>query len=85
MPNVQYLTPRKIAADPGMILLTVLLFIFAVIFIWWPTDIYLADVSLVAWLMLATLPVSIFLTGYYVVWMERRERSLHSEPPGSVT
>ena len=49
----QYLTPKRILPDPGMTLLAVLLVMCAVIFIWWPTDIYLADVSLVAWLMLA--------------------------------
>lgn len=78
MTQEPYLTPKRIASDPGMTLLAVLLLMCAVIFIWWPTDIYLADVSLVAWLMLATLPISIFLTGYYVFWMERRERAAHS-------
>ena len=80
MTQEPYLTPKRIASDPGMILLAVLLLMSAVIFIWWPTDIYFAEVSLVAWLMLATLPVSIFLTGYYVLWMERRERAALSTP-----
>ncbi|RJN32985.1 hypothetical protein [Nesterenkonia natronophila] len=73
MTQEPYLTPKRIASDPGMILLAVLLLMSAVIFIWWPTEVYVAEVSLVAWLMFATLPVSVFLTGYYVVWMERRE------------
>lgn len=80
MTQEPYLTPKRIASDPGMILLAVLLLMSAVIFIWWPTDIYFAEVSLVAWLMLATLPVSIFLAGYYVLWMERRERAALSTP-----
>lgn len=75
MTQEPYLTPKRIASDPGMTLLAVLLLMSALIFIWWPTDTYVADVSLVAWLMLATLPVSIFLTGFYVLWMERLERA----------
>lgn len=75
MTREPYLTPKRIASDPGIILLSVLLLMCTVIFAWWPTDIYFAEVSLLAWMMLATLPVSIFLTGYYVLWMERREKS----------
>lgn len=74
MPHQPYLTRRAILTDPGMVLLAVLLLMSAVIFIWWPTEIYVAEVSLVAWIMFATMPISIALTGYYVLWMERREK-----------
>lgn len=80
MPQQPNLTPKRIAKDPGMILLAILLLMSAVIWVWWPTDTYLAEVSLVAWIMLATLPVSIALTGIYVIWMERRDsRALSTE------
>lgn len=80
----EYLTPRRIITDPGMIFLAVLLLMCAVIFVWWPTDIYFAEVSLVAWLMLATLPVSVLLTGCYVFWKERREKSFQQQRSSSV-
>lgn len=76
MTQNSYLTPRNIITDPGIILLMILMLMCTVIFVWWPTETYIAEVSLVAWLMLATLPISIFLTGYYVLWMERREKSV---------
>ncbi|NLS09550.1 hypothetical protein HGQ17_05905 [Nesterenkonia sp. MY13] len=66
---------RPIWTEPGIILLTVLLVMSAVIFTWWPKEPHPGGIALVGWLMFATMPVSIALTGIYVIWMERREKA----------
>ena len=65
---------RSVLSDPGIILLGVLLLMSAIIWVWWPTDTYWNGVSIIAWLMFGTIPVSVALTGIYVVWMERLEQ-----------
>lgn len=78
-PTEPYLTPKRIMKDPGIILLIVLLAICAVVFIWWPTDIYVGGISMVAWLMMVAVPIWIVLTGIYVIWMERRDRDYRDD------
>lgn len=74
MSDDPYLTPKRIIKDPGIILMIVLLALSAIVFIWWPTEIYVGNISLVAWLMMVAVPIWILLTGIYVIWMEKRER-----------
>ncbi|MFA1818788.1 hypothetical protein ACDX78_01075 [Virgibacillus oceani] len=60
--------------DPGLIL-TVLLVAYALlVFVWWPTDIYVAGISLVAWLMFIGLFYWYLLGVIYTVWIERIEK-----------
>lgn len=76
MRNDPNLSARNIWRNPGILLLIVLLSMCALIFVWWPADVYFAEISLVAWLMLLTLPISVGLTGIYVLWMEHREKRI---------
>ena len=66
---------RSVFTDPGIILLGVLLVVSVIIFGWWPTDTYWNGMATVGWLMLATIPMSMAITGIYVVWMERLEKA----------
>ena len=65
---------RSVLTDPGIILLGVLLALAVMVFGWWPTETQWNGVALVAWLMLASVPVIVLITLVYVVWMERLER-----------
>ncbi|WP_150462145.1 hypothetical protein [Nesterenkonia ebinurensis] len=67
---------RSTWSDPGIVLLIVLLVMSAIIFIWWPREPHPGGVALVGWIMFATMPVSIALTGIYVLWMERLEKAV---------
>ena len=66
---------RSVWTDPGIILLGVLLLMSAIVFVWWPADTAWNGMATVGWLMLGTIPVSILITGVYVVWMERLEKA----------
>ncbi|WP_163970313.1 hypothetical protein [Oceanobacillus halotolerans] len=60
-------------SDPGIILVAVLLFVSAVVLIWWPTDIYLMGISLAGWLMFGTYFIWFLLSIIYVMWVEKKE------------
>lgn len=56
--------------------MTLIIIIYAtLVFAWWPTDIFLAGISLVAWLMFFGLFLWFLITVVYVVWIERIEKS----------
>lgn len=74
---------RAVLTDPGIILLIVLLLMSAIIFIWWPTELYFKGIAVAGWVMFATMPVSIALTGIYVFWMERLEKVPHTDRNGA--
>lgn len=61
--------------DPGFILMVVMVVYAACVFIWWPTDIYMLDISLVAWLMFFGLFFWFLLAIIYSVWIEKIESS----------
>ncbi|EZH65558.1 hypothetical protein DH09_18235 [Bacillaceae bacterium JMAK1] len=65
---------RSIFTDPGIILLMVMLALAAFIFIWWPTDIFVGGVSIVAWLLFGSHFILCGLCIIYVVWMEKLEK-----------
>ncbi|MBC5638312.1 MULTISPECIES: hypothetical protein [Ornithinibacillus] len=60
--------------DPGFILTIVLVLYAGFVFIWWPTDIYVAGISLVGWLMFIGLFFWFLLAIIYCLWIEKRER-----------
>lgn len=60
--------------DPGLIATVVIIIYSTFVFAWWPTDIYLAGISLVAWLMFLGLFIWFLLTVAYVYWIERIEK-----------
>ncbi|ALX48445.1 hypothetical protein [Lentibacillus amyloliquefaciens] len=62
-------------SDPGIILVTILLAISAIVLIWWPTDIYMMGISLAGWLMFFSYFVWFLLSIIYVIWMEKRDES----------
>lgn len=61
--------------DPGLIIVVFLIIYSALVFVWWPTDIYVAGISLVAWLMFFGLFLWFALTVIYTLWIEKIERS----------
>ncbi|ALX47269.1 hypothetical protein AOX59_00835 [Lentibacillus amyloliquefaciens] len=61
--------------DPGFILMIVMIAYAAFVFIWWPTDIYMLDISLVAWLMFFGLFFWFLLAIIYSLWIETIESS----------
>ncbi|SDK96125.1 hypothetical protein [Lacicoccus qingdaonensis] len=68
--------------DPGLIL-TVVVFIYSVfVWAWWPTDIHIAGVSLVAWLMFIGIFIWFALAVIYVVWVEKIEGKQKNETRG---
>ncbi|WP_010530307.1 hypothetical protein [Lentibacillus jeotgali] len=67
------MTSRSKFRDPGFILTIVLIVYAAIVFIWWPTDIYMLEISLVAWLMFAGLFFWFLLAIIYSVWIEKIE------------
>lgn len=60
--------------DPGLFATLVIIIYSALVFGWWPVDIYLAGISLVAWLMLFGLFIWFILTVAYVYWIESIEK-----------
>lgn len=62
-------------SDPGIILVTVLLFFAAIVLIWWPKDVYFMGVSLVGWLMFSSYFIWFALSIIYVTWIEKKEKS----------
>ena len=60
--------------DPGLIMTVVIIIYSTFVWAWWPTDIYIAGISLVAWLMVFRQFIWFALTLIYVVWIERIER-----------
>lgn len=75
MKGVITLASRSKFQDPGFILTIILVIYAAVVFIWWPTDIYMLGISLVAWLMFFGLLFWFLLAIIYTVWIERIESS----------
>lgn len=61
-------------SDPGIILVTVLLLISAIVLIWWPKDVHWMGISLVAWLMFFCYFIWFALAITYVVWVEKKEK-----------
>ncbi|SES64246.1 hypothetical protein SAMN05216389_101213 [Oceanobacillus limi] len=60
--------------DPGLILTVVLVLYAIFVFAWWPTDIYLAGISLVGWLMFIGLFFWFLLAIIYCLWIEKIEQ-----------
>ncbi|WP_462422007.1 hypothetical protein [Salinicoccus sp. Marseille-QA3877] len=60
--------------DPGLFATLIIIIYSAFVFGWWPVDIYVAGISLVAWLMFFGLFIWFILTVAYVVWIERIEK-----------
>lgn len=60
--------------DPGLILTIVLVLYASFVFIWWPTDIYVAGISLVGWLMFIGLFFWFLLAIIYCLWIEKLEK-----------
>lgn len=60
--------------DPGLFATLIIIIYSAFVFVWWPMDIYVAGISLVAWLMFFGLFIWFILTVAYVVWIERIEK-----------
>lgn len=61
--------------DPGLIMTVVIIIYSTFVWAWWPTDIHIAGISLVAWLMLFGLFIWFALALIYVVWIERIEKN----------
>ncbi|MYL35811.1 hypothetical protein GLW08_15105 [Pontibacillus yanchengensis] len=60
--------------DPGIVMVTILSTIALLFFIWWPTETFIAGISLVGWGMFACFFIWLTLTIIYVIWMEKKER-----------
>jgi hypothetical protein len=60
--------------DPGIIMTGILVFISAIVWIWWPADTYMMGISLVAWLMFFCFFIWLLLTIIHVVWVEKIEK-----------
>jgi len=73
-PNDPPPTRRPVAREPGLILAGVLVAYAAVVFAWWPSDIVIGGLSLVAWLMIVGLVLWVALGFIYCFWVERLER-----------
>lgn len=61
--------------DPGLIVVVILIVYSTIVFAWWPTDIYVGGVSLIALLMFAGLFIWFTLTVIYTLWIEKIEKS----------
>lgn len=68
------MTNRSKFKDPGLLMVAVLILYAALVWIWWPTDIYMAGISLVAWLMFFGLFIWFGLTVIYTLWIEKIEK-----------
>ena len=66
---------RSKLKDPGLLMVLILAVYSTFVFAWWPMEIYLAGISLVAWLMLFGLFIWFTLTVIYTVWIERIEKN----------
>ncbi|WP_020007107.1 hypothetical protein [Salinicoccus albus] len=66
---------RSKLKDPGLLMVLILAVYSAFVFAWWPMEIYLAGISLVAWLMFFGLFIWFTLTVIYTVWIERIEKN----------
>ncbi len=60
--------------DPGIIMTGILVFISAIVWIWWPADTYWMGISLVAWLMFICFFIWLLLTLLHVLWVEKIEK-----------
>lgn len=65
---------RSKLKDPGLLMVAILVIYSAFVWAWWPTDIYIAEISLVAWLMLFGLAIWFSLTVIYTLWVEKIEK-----------
>jgi len=72
-------TRRPFTREPGLILTVVLLAYAALVFAWWPTDIMINGLSLVAWLMIVGIVLWVVLGFSYCFWVERLERQESSQ------
>lgn len=70
-----YMAQRSKFKDPGLFMTLIIIIYATLVFAWWPTDIFLAGISLVAWLMFFGLFLWFLITVVYVVWIERIEKS----------
>lgn len=61
--------------DPGLLMVLILAIYSTFVFAWWPAEIYLAGISLIAWLMFCGLFIWFSLTVIYTVWIERIEKN----------
>lgn len=68
------MTNRSKFKDPGLLMVAVLILYAALVWIWWPADIYMAGISLVAWLMFFGLFIWFGLTVIYTLWIEKIEK-----------
>jgi uncharacterized membrane protein (DUF485 family) len=68
------MSKRSKFKDPGLLMVAVLVLYSAFVWVWWPTDIYMAGISLVAWLMLFGLLIWFVLTVIYTLWVENIEK-----------
>ncbi|MCG1010347.1 hypothetical protein J4760_09990 [Salinicoccus sp. ID82-1] len=65
--------------DPGFILAIVVLVYSAFVWIWWPSETYVAGVALTAWLMLIGIILWFGLAIIYVLWIEHIEKSVKEQ------
>ncbi|TCT18251.1 hypothetical protein EDD68_12214 [Melghiribacillus thermohalophilus] len=65
---------RSKVKDPGIILTIVLAVYAALVFIWWPADVYLGGISLVGWLMFIGLFFWVLIGVIYVIWIEKLDQ-----------
>ncbi|MCP3027142.1 hypothetical protein [Halobacillus sp. A5] len=65
--------------DPGIIMVIALVVISAIVWIWWPTEVYWMGISLAGWLMFFCFFVWLLLTFLYVIWIEKIEKQPDGE------
>ncbi|MCA0984263.1 hypothetical protein LCL89_09420 [Halobacillus yeomjeoni] len=65
---------RKKWKDPGIIMVISLSIISLIFWIWWPTETFIAGISLAGWAMFACFFIWLGLTVTYVIWMEKLEK-----------
>lgn len=65
---------RPLIREPGLIMTGIMLAYAALVFAWWPADIMVNGLSLVAWLMIVGMVLWVVLGFVYSFWMERLER-----------
>lgn len=70
---MEKLTKKK-WKDPGIIMVILLSLIALIVWIWWPTETFIAGISLAGWLMFVCFFIWLALTVTYVVWMEKLEK-----------
>jgi len=70
--------PSKLK-DPGIYLTVVLIAYTALVFVWWPTDIYFLGFTLVLWLMFIGLFVWFALCIVYVNLIKKQEEKRVAE------